>query len=336
MVRICDADDGIRSSVRTKLDVTTAVATAATADAGTAPNSTATTMMANTTTAGDAAATVTVDSTAVTAVVVKASADNTAAYTTTTTTIARRASASSISTTSTTAAVAAATRRRRSTAQQGKRKIPRVQQLRQRESRSSKRNHSSGSTDNTCGAGIKGRPCQVNEAEERLAKRSRPGSQASVDKTPPNRIRRRIIVQDYGRPIDKARSPVAFAAAVESYVQGHVSLRKTGFLHRDIIVNNVLINKREGALKEFLMNLDLAMRESRKKASGAKGKTGTGVFMAIGLLFGEPHCFMHDLESFFWVLFWFALTTAAQTKVSRRIHLTTGTMQKATSWQGRS
>jgi hypothetical protein len=26
--------------------------------------------------------------------------------------------------------------------------------------------------------------------------------------------------------------------------------------------------------------------------------------MAIGALLGEQHSFMHDLESFFWVLFW--------------------------------
>ena len=29
--------------------------------------------------------------------------------------------------------------------------------------------------------------------------------------------------------------------------------------------------------------------------------------MAIGALFGEQHNFMHDLESFFWVLFWICI-----------------------------
>ncbi|KAI9825419.1 MAG: hypothetical protein M1832_001149 [Thelocarpon impressellum] len=32
--------------------------------------------------------------------------------------------------------------------------------------------------------------------------------------------------------------------------------------------------------------------------------TGTKIFMAIGALRGEHHTFMHDLESFFWVLIW--------------------------------
>ncbi|KAK3952628.1 hypothetical protein QBC32DRAFT_138831 [Pseudoneurospora amorphoporcata] len=32
--------------------------------------------------------------------------------------------------------------------------------------------------------------------------------------------------------------------------------------------------------------------------------TGTRAFIAIGVLLGEQYSFMHDLESFFWVLFW--------------------------------
>ncbi|PHH49261.1 hypothetical protein CFIMG_006234RA [Ceratocystis fimbriata CBS 114723] len=47
--------------------------------------------------------------------------------------------------------------------------------------------------------------------------------------------------------------------------------------------------------------------EQREGSSGAKGKTGTRAFMAIGVLLGEQHSFMHDLESFFWVLFWICI-----------------------------
>jgi hypothetical protein len=57
----------------------------------------------------------------------------------------------------------------------------------------------------------------------------------------------------------------------------------------------------------FLIDLDLAIKEQRISASGAKGKTGTRAFMAIGALLGEQHSFMHDLESFFWVLFWICI-----------------------------
>lgn len=53
--------------------------------------------------------------------------------------------------------------------------------------------------------------------------------------------------------------------------------------------------------------MDLAINEQRVGTSGAKGKTGTWAFMAVGALQGEQHSFMHDLESFFWVLFWICI-----------------------------
>lgn len=57
----------------------------------------------------------------------------------------------------------------------------------------------------------------------------------------------------------------------------------------------------------FLIDLDLAIKADDNKASGAPSKTGTKVFMAIGALLDEHHNFMHDLESFFWVLFWICI-----------------------------
>ncbi|PVI02129.1 hypothetical protein DM02DRAFT_509512, partial [Periconia macrospinosa] len=61
--------------------------------------------------------------------------------------------------------------------------------------------------------------------------------------------------------------------------------------------------------RAFLIDLDLAIKEQREKSSGARGKTGTRAFMAIGALLDdeEPHSFMHDLESFFWVFFWICI-----------------------------
>lgn len=56
----------------------------------------------------------------------------------------------------------------------------------------------------------------------------------------------------------------------------------------------------------FLIDLDLAIKEQREQSSGARGKTGTRAFMAIGLE-DENHSFMHDLEPFFWVLFWICI-----------------------------
>ncbi len=57
----------------------------------------------------------------------------------------------------------------------------------------------------------------------------------------------------------------------------------------------------------FLIDLDMAVELDRLTASGAPARTGTKVFMASGILDGEPHTFMHDLQSFFWVLFWISI-----------------------------
>ncbi|KAF3768220.1 hypothetical protein M406DRAFT_109223 [Cryphonectria parasitica EP155] len=125
-----------------------------------------------------------------------------------------------------------------------------------------------------------------------------------------NRVHRRIILRDYGKPIYKASSRSALLAALESCIEGHESLRrKASFLHRDISINNLMINEDDNnpSWPSFLIDLDLAIREQREGASGAKSKTGTRAFMAIGTLLGEQHSFMHDLESFFWVLFWICI-----------------------------
>ncbi|KAM7182558.1 hypothetical protein V8F33_014221 [Rhypophila sp. PSN 637] len=121
----------------------------------------------------------------------------------------------------------------------------------------------------------------------------------------PNRIHRRVVLSDYGIPIYKANSREALLGALADCIEGHESLRqKAGLLHRDISIGNLMISKDSGG---FLIDLDLAVREQRVGASGGKGKTGTRAFMAIGALLGEQHSFMHDLESFFWVLFWICI-----------------------------
>ncbi|KAI9777078.1 MAG: hypothetical protein M1816_004916, partial [Peltula sp. TS41687] len=83
------------------------------------------------------------------------------------------------------------------------------------------------------------------------------------------------------------------------------ALKKSSILHRDVSLGNVLLDEDES--DGFLNDWDLAVDITRPKASGAPGKTGTKVFMAIGALLDEPHSFMHDLESFFWVLFWICI-----------------------------
>ncbi|KID81451.1 serine/threonine-protein kinase Sgk2 [Metarhizium guizhouense ARSEF 977] len=149
------------------------------------------------------------------------------------------------------------------------------------------------------------------ETDIALPPSKRPCS-ASPTKTsvqPPNRVHRRVILRDYGKPIYKASSRVALLAALEGCIEGHESLYNAGFLHRDISISNLMINEDEDTPSwgAFLIDLDLAIRKQREGVSGAKGKTGTRAFMAIGALLGDQHSFMHDIESFFWVFFWICI-----------------------------
>lgn len=141
-------------------------------------------------------------------------------------------------------------------------------------------------------------------------KRSCSASPIKASSNPlPNRVHRRVILRDYGKPIYKASTRQALLAALEGCISGHQSLQQAGILHRDISVNNLMINedKENPSWPSFLIDLDLAIRETRDGVSGANGKTGTRAFMAIGSLLGEKHSFMHDLESFFWVTFWICI-----------------------------
>ena len=125
-----------------------------------------------------------------------------------------------------------------------------------------------------------------------------------------DRVHRRVILSDYGKPLYKASSRVAMLTALEDCIEGYKSLyTRTGMLQSDISIGNLMMNEDDDnpSWRGFIIDLDLAIKEQRDESSGARGKTGTRAFMAIGVLYGERHSFMHDLESFFWVLFWICI-----------------------------
>ncbi|KUL91151.1 hypothetical protein ZTR_00757 [Talaromyces verruculosus] len=116
-----------------------------------------------------------------------------------------------------------------------------------------------------------------------------------------NRVHRRIITRDYGKPIHEALTPKRLLVAIENCIKGHESLWKVGFIHRDISIDNLMIS--ENSSRSFLIDLELAIEEKLCEASEESSHTGTRPFMAISTLSGAKHNFMHDVESFFWVLF---------------------------------
>ncbi|KAL6807586.1 hypothetical protein GGI42DRAFT_351039 [Trichoderma sp. SZMC 28013] len=158
-------------------------------------------------------------------------------------------------------------------------------------------------------AGVKrSPPSQADGPPGKRSRSMRPVSRIS-DEALANRVHRRVIVRDYGKAIYKASTIPVLLKALEDCIQGHESLHKAGILHRDISVNNLMLNedRTNPSWSAFLIDCDLAIKEQRLRASGAKAKTGTRAFMAVGALLGKQHSFMHDLESFFWVLFWLCI-----------------------------
>ncbi|KAL2786388.1 hypothetical protein BJX66DRAFT_32626 [Aspergillus keveii] len=134
-------------------------------------------------------------------------------------------------------------------------------------------------------------------------------SKAGCSTITQNRVHRRVIVRDYGKPLHKATSLSTMLAALEGCLEGYKSLyTKTGLLQGDISIGNLLMTEEnESPWSSFLIDLDLAIREKRDQPSGAHGKTGTRAFMPIAQLLGDELSFVHGLESFFWVLFWICI-----------------------------
>lgn len=62
--------------------------------------------------------------------------------------------------------------------------------------------------------------------------------------------------------------------------------------HQNLMVNEDDDNP---SWPSFLIDLDLAIKEQREGVSGAKGKTGTRAFIAIGALLGEQHSFIQTI-----------------------------------------
>jgi hypothetical protein len=114
-----------------------------------------------------------------------------------------------------------------------------------------------------------------------------------------NRVHRRIVVRDYGKPLHRASSLVAMLAAFEGNIEGkrhrnfalltltiigHESLRKrTGIIQGDVSIGNLMMNEEEynPSWPSFLIDLDLAIKEQREEPSGARAKTGTIVLLIV-------------------------------------------------------
>ncbi|KAJ3529498.1 hypothetical protein NM688_g7847 [Phlebia brevispora] len=109
----------------------------------------------------------------------------------------------------------------------------------------------------------------------------------------------------------------------ECIVVSMISATKLKILHRDISVNNVMYERRNGRLYFILIDFDMATIVSDNPnvpyKCRSKHRTGTLAFMAVKLIEDAartlrrpdvengPHLLSHDLESIFWLCLWCTL-----------------------------
>ena len=76
-----------------------------------------------------------------------------------------------------------------------------------------------------------------------------------------------------------------------------------------------------------LINLDFAININQQEASGAKKKTSTKAFIAIGVLSSDNHLFMDNLKSFIGFFFRSVSITTERARAKEFLLLTTGIRQ---------
>ncbi|TFK88995.1 hypothetical protein K466DRAFT_546057 [Polyporus arcularius HHB13444] len=146
----------------------------------------------------------------------------------------------------------------------------------------------------------------------------------------------RLVIDDVGRPLTKAKNTKELVRALRDATIGHkLAFEKAGVLHRDMSVGNILIvdEAEDESFAGFIHDFDysamtdVAPGDEPELADsvGADGlesmgvvltfkdderkeRTGTYYFMAVEILRSRVvHGVHHDLESLYWVLVWIVL-----------------------------
>lgn len=82
-----------------------------------------------------------------------------------------------------------------------------------------------------------------------------------------DRVHRRVIISDYGKPLCKASSRVAMLAALVGCIEGSESLHtRAGMLQSDLSIGNPMMNEDNNnpSWPAFIIDLDLAIRQQRE------------------------------------------------------------------------
>ncbi|KAF6760808.1 hypothetical protein DFP72DRAFT_1003437 [Ephemerocybe angulata] len=123
-----------------------------------------------------------------------------------------------------------------------------------------------------------------------------------------NRTMCRVTMPCYGLAVHQFTSQAQAIAALRDAVQGHLNLLKSGLLHQDVSIDNILIGEdaTTTGLRGILIDLEMAIRVNGPAARRIEtNQQGTLLYQSVSVVDGRnplPRDYIDDLESFFYVL----------------------------------
>ncbi|KAJ2495722.1 hypothetical protein GGH96_006278, partial [Coemansia sp. RSA 1972] len=120
------------------------------------------------------------------------------------------------------------------------------------------------------------------------------------------RVHRRMVLQPLGRPLHTLESPYELIIVLADAMVAHsVILKTSGYLHRDISPNNIMVVGDGKRVRGLLIDFDYAVKAGETRIALAE-RTGTLPFMSIcNLLNSEvQRSELDDWESLLYVVCW--------------------------------
>ncbi|KZT22979.1 hypothetical protein NEOLEDRAFT_1137056 [Neolentinus lepideus HHB14362 ss-1] len=143
------------------------------------------------------------------------------------------------------------------------------------------------------------------------------------------RVHRRMVFEPFGVPITWFKTKKELIGAMRDVIRAHGDLtEKTGIIHRDISINNVMLidasEEGNGHRKGLLIDLDYATDypEPADRQTSRAERTGTLPFMAVDLLRGwgnVQHKPEWDLESLLYVTIWICIFYDGPNNMARNL-----------------
>ncbi|KAJ2538792.1 hypothetical protein GGF49_005680 [Coemansia sp. RSA 1853] len=120
------------------------------------------------------------------------------------------------------------------------------------------------------------------------------------------RVHRRMVLQPLGRPLHTLKSPYELIIVLADVMVAHLTiLKKSGYLHRDISPNNIMVVDDGERVRGLLIDFDYAVKTGEARIALAE-RLGTLPFMSISNLQNSKvqRSELDDWESLLYVVCW--------------------------------